>query len=347
MDLKQFDDLAKYLSTVGTRRGLLRLLATMPVAGGLLALLAGAAAQGQGGGAVVGGGGGRRRRRKARHRHDPGDGKTNRKGKRKRKRSCARVGQTPKTGTRKGCCAGLSEDATGRCAAPTPPPPSQPCAGLKPTDDLQAAINAAAPGATLTLCPGTWLLSATLVIAKNLMLIGAGTGQSILDGGIAVRVLQIGSGATVTVQDLTITKGRAAGTTVPTGFGGGIFNEGTLTLRGVAVTGNSATQGGGIYSSAGTLTLESGSIVGGTNPGDGNTAGDAGGGIFNDGGTLTLAAGSRVTGNHAFVGGGIFSGGGPVTLQAGAIVCSNSEPQCAGPGTINGTCPSPSPICPP
>jgi hypothetical protein len=40
MDSDRFDRLAKSLSTTGTRRALLRLLATVPVAGGLLALLA-------------------------------------------------------------------------------------------------------------------------------------------------------------------------------------------------------------------------------------------------------------------------------------------------------------------
>jgi hypothetical protein len=38
-------------------------------------------------------------------------------------------------------------------------------------------------------------------------------------------------------------------------FGGGIENEGTLTISGSAVSGNSALAGGGIYNYAGTLTI--------------------------------------------------------------------------------------------
>ena len=107
----------------------------------------------------------------------------------------------------------MSPDASGRCAAPTPSPG---CTGSKPTptsptQGLQEAIDAADPGATLTLCAGTWNLSATVVIAEDLTLVGAGAGQTILDGGITTRVLQISAGADVTVKNLTITKGRAAG----------------------------------------------------------------------------------------------------------------------------------------
>ena len=99
MATERFDRLVKSLSTGGTRRGLLRLLATLPVAGGLLTRLE-EVVQGQGNSAVVGGGG-RRRRRKDRHRHDPGNDKDNRKGKRQGKGPCATVGQTPRRGNRR------------------------------------------------------------------------------------------------------------------------------------------------------------------------------------------------------------------------------------------------------
>ena len=85
------DRLIKTFSTPDTRRALLRVLAALPLAGGLLPLLDDSAA-GQGNGAVVGGGGSRRRRRKARH--DPGDDKDNRKGQRKGKRKGKRKKKT-------------------------------------------------------------------------------------------------------------------------------------------------------------------------------------------------------------------------------------------------------------
>jgi hypothetical protein len=285
MDTERFDRLVKSLSTVGTRRRLLRLVVPVPVAGALLTRLE-EVVQGQRNGAVVGGGGGRRRR-KARHRHDPGDDNDNRKGKRHGKGLCFTVGQTPTSGNRRRCCAGLSKDATGRCVARTPPPPpGQPCTGLRPTDDLQASIDVASPGETITLCPGTWELTSTVRITQDLTLVGAGAGQTVLDGrGNPIRVLQIATGATVKVQDLTITKGVSTA-----GFdGGGIDNKGTLRLLGVTVTDNMSESGGGI-ANFGTLTLAAGSVTG-------NTADVDGGGIYNDGGLVTLEGGNSVSGN--------------------------------------------------
>jgi hypothetical protein len=122
-----------------------------------------------------------------RHKHQVGDHKDHRKGKRKGKDkvSCAKAGQTPKKGKHKRCCTGLSPDASGRCAAAGPAPT---CTGLKPTNTsatqgLQEAINQAPPGATLTLCAGTWTLTETVIIPANLTLIGAGAGKTTLDGG--------------------------------------------------------------------------------------------------------------------------------------------------------------------
>ena len=205
-------------------------------------------------------------------------------------------------------CAGLNKDATGRCAT------TRPCTGLYPTDDLQAAIDAAAPGATLTLCPGTWALTSGIRITQNLTLVGAGAGQTVLDGGgNPIRVLQIAPGASVTVQDLTIAKGVSTA-----GFeGGGIYNEGTLRLLGVTVTGNKSEFAGGIYNN-GTLTLAAGSRV------SDNTADFEGGGIYNDG-TVTLEGGSNVSGNAAgSSGGGIYISSGLATLKDGSLVSGNT-----------------------
>jgi len=114
---------------------------------------------------------------------------------------------------------------------------ARPCT-VRPTDDLQAAINAAPAGSTLALCAGTWNVASTLTIKKNLTLVGGGPGQTILDGGNKVRVLFIDKNSIVTVQDLTITRGS----TIPTPsaadvFGGGIKTyQADVTLRNVAVT---------------------------------------------------------------------------------------------------------------
>lgn len=199
---------------------------------------------------------------------------------------------------------------------------------LPATADLQAAIDAASLRATLRLCPGTWRLASTVKIAhKDVTLIGAGAEQTILDGGGTVRVLEEAADTLLRLQDLTITRGHAAGD-YPANAGGGIFNDGTLTLVGVAVTGNTAgIFGGGIYNRVGTMTLEGGSsVTGNTVVGIGGLV--SGGGIYNDHGTVTLVD-SSVSGNSATVtfsqppGGGIYNYWGTVRLQ-GSTVSSNA-----------------------
>jgi hypothetical protein len=69
MDAERFDALAREVSTPGTRRVLLRLVAGLPLAGLLSGLLGRATTQADGSGAIVGGGGRRRHRRKRHHRH--------------------------------------------------------------------------------------------------------------------------------------------------------------------------------------------------------------------------------------------------------------------------------------
>jgi hypothetical protein len=69
MDAQRFDRLARALTAAGSRRGLLRLLAMLPILGGLVALLDLDAAEGKG----------RRRRRKKAHKHGKGRRRTHHK----------------------------------------------------------------------------------------------------------------------------------------------------------------------------------------------------------------------------------------------------------------------------
>jgi hypothetical protein len=182
---------------------------------------------------------------------------------------------------------------------------------------------------------------------------GAGAGVTIIDGGAIDRVFQVESGVTVVLRDLTIRNGKAqdAGNdgdqpgAVP-GFGGGILNEGSLTLDHVVVEGNSAVGGngqnavimpgqvtpptgglgalgGGIFNS-GTLTLIQSTV--GNNAADGGSGGKGilgydggagsagiGGGIYSDG-TLNLVR-STVSDNTA--GGGVGGDGGLSEVDPG------------------------------
>lgn len=197
---------------------------------------------------------------------------------------------------------------------------------------LQAKIDDPAT-TSLRLCGGTWLLDRTITISKDLTLLG--TDATVLkmqdtdgDGYGDARVLAIAAGVAVTLQNLEITNGNATGFSAPLGNGGGIFNEGTLTLRGCQVRGNSAGyQGGGIYSFGGKLTLTAGSQV------TGNTAkqDSYGGGIFSYVGTSVLRAGSSVTDNTAAqYGGGIYNHTSTLTLEADSSVTRNTAKYSGG-----------------
>jgi hypothetical protein len=96
-----------------------------------------------------------------------------------------------------------------------------------------------------------------------------GTGQTItIDGGGASRVFLNLSGV-VTLNNLTIANGHS------TGNGGGVFNNGPLTVTNSTFVGNSAAAGGAIFNSGvGTLTVTKCTFSGNTGAGGGaiNTA---------------------------------------------------------------------------
>ncbi|WP_406411348.1 choice-of-anchor Q domain-containing protein [Streptomyces sp. NBC_01614] len=131
------------------------------------------------------------------------------------------------------------------------------------------------------------------------------------------------------MSDVTITGGRAVQRELPftdTG-GGGIANGRHLTLRRVAVTGNSAGYGGGIFNVPDShLDLMESTV-------SGNAAGEAGGIRFDDSGTMTNStiADNRVTdpgdrpGSLGGYGGGIdIRGLGTVRILNSTIVRNSS-----------------------
>jgi len=113
------------------------------------------------------------------------------------------------------------------------------------------------------------------------------------------RIFKIASGFTVTISHLTIQKGVAPVTVLAAppipqqfGHGGGILNNGTLTLNQVAIKDNHrATDGGGIYNS-GVLNIDRSNI-------ELNAAGRNGGGIFCEGSAKLTLLNSTVSNNSA------------------------------------------------
>jgi len=190
---------------------------------------------------------------------------------------------------------------------------------------LQTAIHAARSGDTLAV-RGTCVGNFTIV-AKTLTLMGKPThGHPVttLDGNGSGSVLNIGSGAVVTLTDLLITGGSGSFHGIYGPYGGGIHNNGTLTLDGsAAVSTNTAETGGGI-ANFGTLTLNDSARV------NGNTASFSSGGIYIFLGTLTLNDSAQVDGNVAQYGGAIQSASGTVTLNGSARLSGNTAEQEGG-----------------
>lgn len=342
------------LADGASRRGLLRLLGLLPLAG-LAALLGDEEAQA-----------GRRRRRKARRRR-----RNDRARKRKRQKNQKGKGNGNRNQTCQQACppCQVCDTTSGQCAPDATQlgvacgDPNQVCQGVGSCEtcdvcargctysSVRDAIIAADNGATIHICAGTYRENNG--IGKNLTLIGAGdgtgAGNTILEGDQTMTVVTIDTGATVTLHGLRITNGDSIN-------GGGVANAGTLTATSCTITGNGADQGGGI-NNAGALTLNQTSIEGNfatNNEGggiynenesslvmndsqiSGNTAGNAGGGLFNNSARATLnnstISGNTATGQNGNPGqgGGIFNLIGTIILSSGSSVTDNNPDNCAG-----------------
>ena len=172
------------------------------------------------------------------------------------------------------------------------------------------------------------------------------------NGSSRVFQVQYGSGSTV-LNSLTITNGSDNNDSLS--GGGGIYNQGNLTLTNCTVTGNTANNqfssgfngggGGGIFNDVGgTLTVSASTVAGNTANNDFNTFsggyGGGGGGIFNaQGGTLTLNE-CTLTGNAANnsgVGGGAVVNYGTLTVSACTVAGdSAANDQAFGGGDVGG-----------
>lgn len=128
-------------------------------------------------------------------------------------------------------------------------------------------------------------------------IIGAGHDQTIIDGGGLDRVFHILPGAVVRLENLTIQGGQT------TESGGGIRNEGSLSLTGVKLLNNvSGSEGGAIWNSvSGVLNVD----------------------------------GSRIAMNQAATGGAAIFNLGLASIN-GSLVIDNSQPTPSSPGTPSG-----------
>jgi uncharacterized repeat protein (TIGR01451 family)/CSLREA domain-containing protein len=184
------------------------------------------------------------------------------------------------------------------------------------------AANTTAGADTITVPADTYNLTlGELVISEQLTVNGGGQATTIVDGQAADRVFDINTGITVNMSGLTVRNGDIGG-----GDGGGIRNDGSLTLTNVTVSDNVATKGGGIHSDGAATALFFVNVTV-----TDNTA-EEGGGIYlkTAGAALTMTGGS-ISDNAATDkdGGGIRNDRGNVTLT-GVTVSGNTAEKKGG-----------------
>ena len=188
---------------------------------------------------------------------------------------------------------------------------------------LREAIAQVCNGTTITFNiagagPHTITLTSGELVATRNMTINNNSGERItVSGNSLSRVFNINPSKTVAIIGLTISGGQSATS------GGGILNDGSLTIVNSTLTGNSTTIDGGAISNSGpaSLTLINTTV-------SGNSATGNGAGVVNLGGTFT-SINSTITNNSADsdnnstgTGGGIHHGSGTTTLK-NTIVAGN------------------------
>jgi hypothetical protein len=166
---------------------------------------------------------------------------------------------------------------------------------------LRQAITDISPGGIITfntdLSGETITLSSQLVIDKNLTIDGSSLAVPIaISGNDNVRVFLIGPLGEITLDSLKIINGNMLS-------GGGIYNQGELTIINSTLSGNNATEdGGGIYNHA-ELTIINSTL-------SGNNVQSCGGGILNTPFGTLIVTNNTLSGNNATEsGGGIYNMG--------------------------------------
>jgi hypothetical protein len=205
-----------------------------------------------------------------------------------------------------------------------------PIVTVNPTARIQDGVTLASFGGTVNIAAGTY--KENVKIDKSLTVNGAGATQTIVDGNKAGSVFTVGKNnpnIDVTLANMAITGG--SGSLIKTKYGttgicgGGVLNDGRLTITDSIIQGNTAQfLGGGIYN-VGTMRV-SGSTI------SGNTAG-YGGGFYNYG--TTTVEGSTISKNVAInMGGGVYSCCSSTTTLKDSKVLDNIAKGTGGGGGI-------------
>ncbi len=153
---------------------------------------------------------------------------------------------------------------------------------------LREAVEVAASGDTIDFSltyPATLALTnGPIVIDKNLTLSGPGASSLTISGSNASRVLNINAGVTVSISGVTISNANVAGVDEAPEYGGGIRNQGALTVNDCVLSNNRVRNVafGAAIANLGTLTVNHTTFSGNhTEPFQG--FGGSGGAIRNQG----------------------------------------------------------------
>lgn len=180
------------------------------------------------------------------------------------------------------------------------------------------------------------LTNGQLLIDKNMTISGPGPGalsvrRSSAAGTPSFRIFNIAASATATLSGLTIANGLVA---VVGGSGGGILNNGVLTIVNCTISGNALTDGGSSGGGISNFGNKSLTIIDSTISDNSTTA--SGGGIFSAVGTLTITN-TTLSGNSAGSGGALLNTSGGIVNIGNATISGNTAGDGAGTYHTNGT----------
>ena len=190
---------------------------------------------------------------------------------------------------------------------------------------LPQAIDDIAQGGTIKFAPNlngeTIFLNDTLAIEKNMTIDGMDAPRLSISGVDNVQVFYIAGNVTATLSNLTIRDGRSGSS------GGGIENDGFLTILNSTITNNRADWGGGIVN-LGTMLIKNSTISG--NEAIGTDEGSGGGAIdqYGQEAELTILF-STISGNSS-----PDNGRGGIWLEFGelnisdSVVAGNNDTNC-------------------
>jgi hypothetical protein len=171
------------------------------------------------------------------------------------------------------------------------------CTSSSPCSIDTAVTNANAEPAgdavRIELAGGTYAIGSRLAVtfAGSVTFEPSGGSTPTLDGGGTVGVMSVASGSTVVLRSLVVQNGSSAG------LGGGVANNGTLSVNASTFSDDSGTNGGGIENAAGaTLTVTNSTF-------SANTTTSVGGGAVINFGTAVIER-SVFLSNHAPINGG-------------------------------------------